>query len=104
MAGFAVTLEAIHAVALSYWHALGLGLFVYLVRGWHDNDFEQMKHWKLALVLLKASVPLEKERSTAEAIEEFENEWPTQLWVESLKAGTGFVVLVIGWGIHTFLM
>jgi hypothetical protein len=53
---------ALNASPLSYWHAFGLGLFIYLLRAWHDNAVDETKNLKITLVLLRACVPPEKER------------------------------------------
>jgi hypothetical protein len=84
--------DVIHAGNVSYWQAVGLLMFVYVVK--FSFTVESRERFLKVLKLLEASVPAKDDKS----------DWKSDLGTELGKIFAYTLALVLGWGLHTFLM
>jgi hypothetical protein len=92
--------DAIHANAISYWQALGFILIIYVVRLWLAGEAEE--NWQRAFLFLERSVPDLRRDSVMDAAKEKDRKRGVGTELGKLAGHT--FLLVIGWGIHAFLM
>jgi hypothetical protein len=100
-------LPAFQVPVLSFWRIYGLVLLIGLIMEWQKGSgkFADEQRWKGVLHALDACIPPEKKEEVLELIEE-DNKG---IWLRAVMDVFGKIVgntltLLIGWGVHEFLV
>lgn len=89
---------------VSFWGIFGLVLVVSMFER-TPSDFTQREYTKFLATMMEACVPDDKRDDVNEKLDELKE----RVWIEAIPEGVGnfasiTVTLILGWGVHTFLL
>jgi hypothetical protein len=98
--------EAIHASEISYWHSFGMLLLVFVLTAKEDTEHREEKRFDRLSLMVKSLLPTEKLAALEESFKKEDTSSLSRVFaiIDHSKATLNTTVLVVGWGVHTFLM